>query len=80
MRGPAFQRSKPRRKRARRCSRSRGHSVADLFLELKKRHGVPEDLIDRALGLDKAYIPTRHPNAHPTGFPKARYTKTEARG
>lgn len=55
-----------------------GHSVADLLLELRKRHMVPEGLIDRALELDKAYIPTRYPNAHPSGSPKTRYTKTEA--
>lgn len=55
-----------------------GHSVADLLLELKKGRGVSEELIDLALELDKAYIPTRYPNAHPSGSPKVRYTKTEA--
>lgn len=55
-----------------------GHSVADLLLELKRKHDVPEHLIDCALELDKAYIPTRYPNAHPSGAPRARYTRTEA--
>lgn len=56
-----------------------GHSVADLLNELSKRSQVSEELINRALELDKAYIPTRYPNAHPSGSPRARYTKEEAR-
>lgn len=55
-----------------------GHSVADLLLELGKRQAVPEDLVELALELDKVYIPARYPNAHPSGAPKSRYTKTEA--
>ena len=55
-----------------------GHSVADLWRELDKSHSLPEDLIDVALELDKAYIPTRYPNAHPSGSPRTRYTRTEA--
>ena len=56
-----------------------GHSVADLLEELAKFHSSPERLKDAALELDKAYIPTRYPNAHPSGSPKSRYTKEEAR-
>jgi HEPN domain-containing protein len=56
-----------------------GHSVADLLVELRRGHEVPEDLVDAALELDKAYIPTRYPNAHPSGSPKVRYTKAEAK-
>jgi len=56
-----------------------GHSVADLLFELSKRYQVPEELINWALELDKAYIPTRYPDAHPSGFPQSRYTKEEAR-
>lgn len=55
-----------------------GHSVADLLGELAGRHEVPPALVDRALELDKAYIPTRYPNAHPAGAPRGRYTRTEA--
>lgn len=55
-----------------------GHSVADLLQELAERHAVPGRLRDEALELDKAYIPTRYPNAHPTGAPRTRYTKAEA--
>ncbi len=55
-----------------------GHSVADLLEELSARYPVPEALIDVALELDKAYIPTRYPNAHPSGSPRRRYTRSEA--
>jgi len=43
-----------------------------------KKHKVPKELIDKALELDKAYIPTRYPNAHPSGSPRTRYIKQEA--
>jgi HEPN domain-containing protein len=56
-----------------------GHSVADLLEELSKSHGLPEKLRDLALELDKAYIPTRYPNAHPSGSPHSRYTRDEAK-
>ncbi len=56
-----------------------GHSVADLLEELSERHQVPEELINGALELDKAYIPTGYPSAHPSGSPRTRYTKGEAR-
>lgn len=55
-----------------------GHSVADLLRELRKSRSTPEELIDLGLELDKAYIPSRYPNAHPAGSPRTRYTKAEA--
>ena len=55
-----------------------GHSVADLLTELGRRRQVPGNLIDAGLELDKAYIPTRSPNAHPSGSPRTRYTRGEA--
>ena len=55
-----------------------GHSVADLLKELAMKHSVPEELFDASLELDKAYIPTRYPNAHPSGSPRSLYTKKEA--
>jgi len=54
-----------------------GHSVADLLQELENSQTVPQSLKDAALELDKAYIPARYPNAHPTGSPRTRYTRTE---
>lgn len=56
-----------------------GHSVADLLKELSSRYPVPDDLVDLGLELDKAYIPTRYPNAHPSGSPRSRYTGKEAK-
>lgn len=56
-----------------------GHSVADLLKELSKIEMISEGLIDNALELDKAYIPSRYPNAHPSGSPCGRYTNGEAR-
>jgi HEPN domain-containing protein len=55
-----------------------GHSVADLLQELSKHRDVPRDLVNAALELDKAYIPTRYPNAHPSGSPRKKYTKEES--
>jgi HEPN domain-containing protein len=55
-----------------------GHSVADLLKELSKKHEIPQGMSDNALELDKAYIPTRYPNAHPSGSARNRYIKNEA--
>ena len=55
-----------------------GHSVADLLTELGRRRQLPGHLIDAGLELDKAYIPARYPNAHPSGSPRTRYTRGEA--
>ncbi|MFB3902206.1 MAG: HEPN domain-containing protein [Acidobacteriota bacterium] len=55
-----------------------GHSVADLLEELGRSQLVPEALKDIALELDKVYIPTRYPDAHPSGSPRRRYIRTEA--
>ncbi len=55
-----------------------GHSVADLVEELSRTYPGASGLRDAALELDKAYIPARYPNAHPSGSPRRRYTRTEA--
>ncbi|MEN3009616.1 MAG: HEPN domain-containing protein [Candidatus Bipolaricaulaceae bacterium] len=55
-----------------------GHSVADLLRKLSRHHPVPNELMQAALELDKAYIPARYPNAHPSGSLRRRYTKEEA--
>ena len=55
-----------------------GHSVADLLEELASSQPVPDGLKEVALELDKTYIPARYPNAHPSGSPRRRYTRTEA--
>ena len=55
-----------------------GHSVADLLKELTTRQPKASEYQDGALELDKAYIPARYPNAHPSGSPRNRYTREEA--
>lgn len=55
-----------------------GHSVADLLAGLERSSPLPADLLDRARELDKAYIPARNPNAHPSGSPGRVYTRAEA--
>lgn len=39
---------------------------------------MPAELMEGALELDKVYIPARHPDAHPSGAPRDRYTRREA--
>src|SRR5688572_10566558 len=48
-----------------------GHVVAQLLSELPL--DIPTDLIDRARLLDNFYVPTRHPNGHPSGAPFEHY-------
>ncbi|MGQ9514068.1 MAG: HEPN domain-containing protein [Thermoproteota archaeon] len=55
-----------------------GHSVYDLLVNLSGRERVSDELLECALELDKAYIPTRYPNAHPSSSPRRRYTRNEA--
>jgi HEPN domain-containing protein len=55
-----------------------GHSVYGLLQALKEGVMVNEELLENALELDKAYIPTRYPNAHPSSSPRRRYTRREA--
>lgn len=55
-----------------------GHSVADLLDELALSNRISEELRNAALELDKAYIPSRYPDAHPSGSPRRRYTRIEA--
>ncbi|WP_240307621.1 HEPN domain-containing protein [Thermus caldifontis] len=55
-----------------------GPSVLGLLEELAKQHPVSESLLDGASELDKAYIPTRHPDALPEGAPFERYRRPEA--
>jgi len=54
-----------------------GHSVAALIDALPKDL-KPINLRDKALELDQAYIPSRYPNTHPTGYPGILYSRTMA--
>jgi len=55
-----------------------GRSVADLLQELSRTYPDASQLRDAALELDKAYIPARYPDAHPSGSPRRRYIRVEA--
>ena len=55
-----------------------GHTVGDLLQGLAQVQPVDPDLIERGKDLDKAYIPARYPNAHPTGAPRRLYSRHEA--
>lgn len=55
-----------------------GHSVADLLSAIQTFAPITETLVDAGLELDKVYIPSRYPDAHPSGSPSRRYTRTEA--
>mgnify|MGYP000008676130 CR=1 FL=1 len=56
-----------------------GHSVAGLLQSLPENLKPDSSFLDTAKELDKAYIPTRYPNAHPEGAPCDLYTEGEAR-
>lgn len=56
-----------------------GHSVFRLISSLPEAYKPSEELKEKAMELDKAYIPTRYPNSIPEGAPFEVYTKGEAR-
>jgi len=55
-----------------------GRSITALLQSLPSDMCPPPELIDRARELDKCYIPTRYPNAYPSGAPMDYYTRAEA--
>ncbi len=52
-----------------------GHSAADLFDALGD---TPADVREKATQLDHHYIPTRYPDAWPSGAPSRHYTSANA--
>lgn len=55
-----------------------GHSILDLLAGLPEEVPVPETLLEGAKILDKFYIPTRYPDAHPAGPAARHYTRGES--
>lgn len=55
-----------------------GHSIVGLMNELSTKVEIPKRLFNAAQELDKAYIPTRYPDALPSGSPGELYNKEEA--
>lgn len=52
-----------------------GHSVRELLVRYFNRRGESpqQDLVSCARELDRHYIPSRYPNAHPSGTPHEAY-------
>ncbi|MCC6442754.1 MAG: HEPN domain-containing protein [Armatimonadetes bacterium] len=55
-----------------------GHSVLSLLEAVPLPDETTEALLDAARRLDRHYIPSRYPDAHPEGAPKRYYTRAEA--
>lgn len=58
-----------------------GHSVRELLLRYFKKleKNPPENLMVYARELDRHYIPSRYPNAHPSGTPHEAYDEETSR-
>ena len=55
-----------------------GHSVSGLLKALPLGREAGADLIEKAILLDRFYIPTRYPNGFYSGMPKDYFTKKDA--
>lgn len=55
-----------------------GHSVTGLLEEVARATAVPDEVVEAAKELDKAYIPARYPDAFASGTPARLYTRGEA--
>jgi HEPN domain-containing protein len=55
-----------------------GHSLLDLLEGLPEDVIPPQEFLEKVKVLDKYYIPTRYPNAHPAGPAYRYYTEEEA--
>ncbi len=57
-----------------------GHSITRLLKHLEALGiSVPREIIDKAMVLDKYYIPTRYPDAWSEGIPEEYFSEKEAR-
>lgn len=58
---------------------ARGHSILALLRQVANLQiAVPTSLMESAQRLDRFYIPTRYPNAHPMGSPFEFYNAPDA--
>ena len=55
-----------------------GHDLTALLGALPVPHRPGSDLLDRAKGLDKHYLPSRYPNGFAGGTPRDHYTRRDA--
>jgi len=56
-----------------------GHSVSKLMTDLPKKAHPLKSLIEKAIYLDRFYIPTRYPNDLPSGAPMSYFTERDAK-
>jgi HEPN domain-containing protein len=56
-----------------------GHSVTKLLTRLERRGIQTKEILKHARLLDRHYIPTRYPNAHPEGAPFEYYDEGSAK-
>jgi HEPN domain-containing protein len=57
----------------------RGHGIAEILRQLPAGLKVPEAIFKGAVELDRVYIPTRYPNAFPSGSPRDYYSESSSR-
>jgi HEPN domain-containing protein len=57
-----------------------GHSVSNLLRKLPEDLVLDQDLIERAIRLDRFYILPRYPNGFDMGSPKDYFTRQDAEG
>jgi HEPN domain-containing protein len=55
-----------------------GHSLMKMVKSIPTELNPPEDLMKHAVGLDKVYIPTRHPDSFDSGAPMDYFTREDA--
>ncbi len=56
-----------------------GHSISELLRSLPKGFQPPPELIEKAIILDRFYIPTCYPNALERGAPKDYYLQRDGK-
>ena len=56
----------------------RGHSLADMVSELARSLPEASTLLEAARELDRHYVPTRYPDAYPSGAPFQYYSEKDS--
>lgn len=57
---------------------ARGHSVSQLLASLPSDTALEEELLEKAIHLDRYYIQPRYPNGFDSGAPKDYFTRRDA--